>query len=177
MKANRSQLARIFGVNRNTIAAWCDAGMPVASQGRQGREWQFETGEVHQWLLDRAVAEAVERAERAPIGDGGAYDAARARKMAADAEVAEIKLEEIRGRVVAVDEVTRIADSIFATIRAKLFSLPTKLAVKLAAARTREDAKKLLTDGLNDCLEELIFDARRARRATLEDEDDEQEVG
>lgn len=172
MRVNRSQLAEVMGVTMATITAWVQRGMPVVERGGQGKQWAFDTADCIRWKVEQAVGEVLDPdGTGVPKAAGSAFEIARARKMQADAEAAEIKLEELRRRVVAVDEAVRIANDVFGAVRAKLLGLPTKLATKLAAATSRDDAKTILTDGVNDALEELVFDARRARRAVTDDEE------
>jgi phage terminase Nu1 subunit (DNA packaging protein) len=55
-RVNRNELAEIFDVSLPTVSAWLGAGMPVLEQGRKGREYAFDAGEVRKWLEDRAVS-------------------------------------------------------------------------------------------------------------------------
>lgn len=177
MRTNASEVARIFAVNRGTVTAWMDAGCPTIERGGRGQESVLETAEVHRWLVERAVAKVMPDPDDEPDNNGAAlsFDHARARKTQAEAELAELKLEEARGNMVRVDEAIRVVMDAYTAVRAKLLALPVKLAVKVAATRSREDAKAIITEGINEVLTELVFDARKARRSALEDEDETEE--
>lgn len=59
MKANRSQLANIFGVAKTTIDSWRENGCPVEqSTGKRGQAMQFDTAAVFQWFIRRKAEES-----------------------------------------------------------------------------------------------------------------------
>jgi phage terminase Nu1 subunit (DNA packaging protein) len=172
MRVNRNGLAKIFGVHVGTVTAWLDRGCPVVERGGKARPWAFETADVIAWHTDRAISEAITQ----PIaGEGTALDAARLRKLNAEAESAEIKLAEQAGRLVRIADVTASLDEVLVPVKAKLGALPTRLAVRLAAAMTREDARAALHGGIQDCLAELQLEAAAYRRAKLEKIDDDED--
>jgi phage terminase Nu1 subunit (DNA packaging protein) len=56
----RAELLEIFDASDRVATNWVEEGMPVVHQGGSGRgdESTFDVGEVHRWLLGRAVAAA-----------------------------------------------------------------------------------------------------------------------
>ena len=58
---NLAELIRSLGIQRNTLLAMVRRGCPYLSKpGRKkGSEWRFNSVEVHQWWLNRAVQDAI----------------------------------------------------------------------------------------------------------------------
>lgn len=69
---------------------------------------------------------------------------AKTRKLAAEAELAELNLAVARGDFIAVEAVRGMVGPVFDTIRAKLLAIPGRVAPQMVAARTLADAR----DGL-----------------------------
>lgn len=80
---------------------------------------------------------------------------ARRRKTEADADAAEMNRDIQRGELVEVDVAVGLVADRIQTLRSRILNLPTKLAVKMAATRTREEAVELLEAELTQLLEEL----------------------
>src|SRR5690606_18888034 len=97
----------------------------------------------------------IETAVLASTGQVNNFDRDRARKMAADADTAEMNRDIQRGELVEVDVAVGLVADRIQTLRSRILNLPTKLAVKMAATRTREEAMELLEAELTQLLEEL----------------------
>ena len=83
------------------------------------------------------------------------YEEARAKKVAAEAEITELELAKVRGElVVAEDVVTAWADTL-TSLKAKLVSIPSKAAPIVAAEETAAGCQKILDDLVREALEEL----------------------
>lgn len=56
MKANKKQLAEIFGCDVRTITTWQSQGVPVISGGGKGVEVVFDSAKVIEWYAERDAA-------------------------------------------------------------------------------------------------------------------------
>ncbi len=149
MNVNVTEFSEIIGYSRNSILQWIKDGMPIIEGGDNGKAYQIDTSEAINWLMTRNKNRTAER-------DGDAnYDYDRARKMSADADKSEMERDVLNGQLVQVDLVAGFVAERLGALRARLLNLPTKLCVKLAAAKKREDCKDILEEGLFDALKEI----------------------
>lgn len=86
---------------------------------------------------------------------GSDYDAARTRKMNADAEIAELELARIRGTLCLTDDVVAAWESVLQAAKAKFLALPTKIAPIAANETDVGVVKDLLEQQLREALSEL----------------------
>ena len=82
-------------------------------------------------------------------------DEARQRKLAAEAEMAEIELAKARADVVRVEDVARQWETILGDVRTRFLSLPTKLAPLVAVEGEKTTVKEKIEDGINTALGQL----------------------
>jgi hypothetical protein len=55
-RVNKRELAATFGISERTFTAYQkDPSFPVAQSGTRGQANEYDTQDVHEWLLDRAV--------------------------------------------------------------------------------------------------------------------------
>ncbi len=83
------------------------------------------------------------------------YNAARAKKEGHLAKLAELEEKEATGQLVKAEEVLKEWQNVITNVRARLLSLPSKLAAQGYGARSRGDLQRLLTEGINEALAEL----------------------
>lgn len=86
---------------------------------------------------------------------GSDYDAARTRKMNADAEIAEMELAQLRLKLCNTEDVIKAWADVLNACRAKMLSLPTKLAPIIAAEDDASIIKQMLEDQIYEALNEL----------------------
>lgn len=89
------------------------------------------------------------------VGSVLTYDEARTRKVAAEAEIAELELAKVRGELALVQDVITAWDDVLAALKAKLLAVPTKMGPILAAETDAGDIQKQLEDQIRECLNEL----------------------
>lgn len=116
--------------------------IPRAERGRYELEAAIR-GYVH-YLRDRSL-------------DGGvvSLEEARKRKIAAEAELAEIELAKARADVVAIDDVAKQWDTILANVRTRFLALPTKVAPMVAPETDQSLVKEFIEDAVHTALGEL----------------------
>jgi len=108
---------------------------------------------------------------------GSDYDAARTRKMNADAEIAEMELAQLRLKLCNTDDVIKAWADVLNACRAKFLSLPTKLAPVVANEDDASLVKKLLEDQIHEALSELsnynpeIHPTQMSGNSDLDDEE------
>ena len=137
-----SSLAVEFNLDRRTVAQRLKVIEPIEVKGR-----------VKKYKLDDAAKAIIGQVQ---TGNGiVSYDEARARKIAAEAELAEIELSKERGDVLHIDEITNINNEIYGNFRAKLLAIPARTAPDVFASANVKEAKSLLRQAINDALEEL----------------------
>ena len=83
------------------------------------------------------------------------YDEARTRKVAAEAEIAELELSKIRNELAIVEDVVKAWEDVLAAMKAKLLAIPTKLGPALAAENDASVIQTRLEDEIKECLDEL----------------------
>lgn len=137
-----SALAVELGRDRRTIAAACAQVEPCGSD-RRGKLYR--------------LAEVI--AVLNPAAKPADADEARARKLAAEAELAEMERDERRGQLVPISVVERVVSEEYAAVRAKLLSLPGKLAPLVAIEDDEVTCRDLIERGVTEALDELARDA------------------
>jgi phage terminase Nu1 subunit (DNA packaging protein) len=145
--ANLAELVLIFGVAEQTARKWVAKGCPVIQKGGLGGEWKFSTADVSSWL--------VAQQKRAKSEEHVDLEEARRRKLAAEAEREEIEVAKLRGEVIPVDMVARIIGDQFTACRARLLSIPTKLAPVLVSSADMAECRTLLETAVDEALHEL----------------------
>ena len=93
---------------------------------------------------------------------GGAFKLFQARKMKADAEMAEMERDRMAGKLVPVDGVHFLIDDLTATYRARLENWPDRLAPELAPMTTLEETRAHLVESVEQLLNAVA--AQIARR-------------
>ena len=133
-------------------------GPPRATSGRYPAE------ELGQWLRQRIASTF------GVANDGKAYDyeAERARLTKAQADKTELEARELNGELVRVEEVSMLWAQSAGAMRARLLSLPSKVAPRARAAVSDEEAAALVEIEVLEALQELSDDgvpqSARARR-------------
>ena len=146
-KVSLAHFASILGCTDPTVRKYIRDGMPVDKKGSSGKASEIDTARAIEWLIENAVLGAT--------GQVNNFDRDRARKMAADADTAEMNRDIQRGELVEVDVAVGLVADRIQTLRSRILNLPTKVAVKLAASRTREEAMEILDKELTQLLGEL----------------------
>jgi phage terminase Nu1 subunit (DNA packaging protein) len=83
------------------------------------------------------------------------FDEVRARKTAAEAEMAEIDLKEKKGLLIPTEEVARSWAEIIGACRSKLLSMPAKIAPVVAVEEKPAICKQIVEEQVREALDEL----------------------
>lgn len=149
---NKAELAKIFGVTVEAVGGWIRNGLPCVTRGSPGRPYEFDTAAVVEWREGRME----DRLSRET--DVTTLDEARIRKMAADASLAEYDLAEKRGEVVPVNDAGEMVLDAFQRVRAKLTSIPSKIAPLVSSTNDPDECRSLLQGAILEALAELAVD-------------------
>lgn len=142
---NRSDLAHHLGVQPPTIDQWIREGMPSVTKGGQGRAWQFDLGAVVRWYGDRRELSAT---KKAPSDEREA----KARKLAAEAEMTELDLAKAKGEVALISEIEKIWTRKMAIIRANVMNVPARAVIQLLGETNETEFKRKLKAELTTAL-------------------------
>ena len=133
-----NDVALFFGVARDTVRRdWRARGMP-------GKLRVWALNEIAQWRIQRAEDRAITALEA--DGDPESTAEAERRKTWAEALAAEVKLEQLRGELLWVEEVARETNQANTHARALLEQLPDRLLASIPPGATGDDQRRFLAD-------------------------------
>ena len=152
IELTKSDMARCMGVSLPTMTQWVKKGCPYVTKGSKSKAWMFDTAEVVAWREEQIALQT--------IGDTASLDIdeARRRKLAAEAAMVELDLSKRKGEVIEIESVAAVVGDDYANVRAKLLSLPTKLAPQVTGIEDLAECKALIERGVFEALEELTAD-------------------
>lgn len=164
-EVSRAGLAEVFGVALTTVDTWIRTGCPCVSRGSRGVQAKFNTADVSQWLRDKARQEG----SGTSLADETEL---KRRKLAAEAERAELELAKEKGEVAPVREFERAQAAAMAAIRANMRNVPGRAVLQLLGCTDELEFKNTLMDEIDLAL----VTAAEAELDLGEDEDDEDEA-
>lgn len=144
---NRKVLADILGVDQSTLRRWAAGGMPV-ERDRQGKTWQADSARCIGWLIEREAAASDSSAQ---------VSTQRARLLKAQANRAEIELDETRGRLVDVDDVRDCWAEMVSAMRARVLLIPG-MSAPLVRSTPPAEAEVIIRKFVHEALNELAGD-------------------
>jgi phage terminase Nu1 subunit (DNA packaging protein) len=136
-------LAEMLGVNPRHLANLEKAGA-VVKLDRGLYDLRKSVRGMCQYLRDQKKE-----------NDGTGYEADKARKMSADADLAEIEAAKAAGKLIDTRLIRRRWESAVIACRTELLTIPDRAAPKVIVAPSLEAAKKTLADEISDALESL----------------------
>lgn len=151
-RITQAELARRLKVSRASVSKAVKAGRIVADD-----DGLFDPVEAEmQWLSNtRPSAKAKRKA------GAGSYAEARARKEAALARMAELRLAQAEGDLIEREAVEYALDSVGATLRALMDSFPDRVAPLVFQRQTVDEIHSILTEAGDDVLRELSAEMER----------------
>lgn len=150
MIVNKRQLADILGIDEDTLTVYQkDPNFPILHKriGRAGS--QYETADVIRYLERRKITATVGNQDLIDIEEG------KRRKMAAEAGLAELELLKEQGKVVEIERVAEEIGEQLSNFRAKMLSLPSKVAGQAYTAKDIKEIKSILDDAIYEALNEI----------------------
>ena len=150
MIVNKRQLADILGLAEETLTQYQkDPTFPILHKrkGRGGSD--YETSDVIAWLERRKINQTVGSADMIDLEEG------KRRKMAAEAGLAELELLKEQGQVVDIALVAEEVGEQLSNFRAKMLSIPSKVAGQVYTAKDMKEIKGILDDAIYEALNEI----------------------
>lgn len=147
-----------MGVSLPTVDRWVTAGCPVVSQGGKGRAWEFSLPDVIAWRVER------ERKAATPDAPTDA-EAAKTRKLIAEAQLAELELAKAKDAVALIDEFERAEARLMAIIQQNVMNVPARAFRQLAGVTDERVFKDVLRAELTQAL-------AQSAAAKIEDEEE-----
>lgn len=161
---NRGEVAAFFGVTPPTVDGWVRAGCPV-KKGQRGVASEFNSADVAAFLREKARQEG----SGTSLADETEL---KRRKLAAEAERAELELAKEKGEVAPVREMERAQSAAMAAIRANMKNVPGRAVLRLLGCTDEQEFKNTLMDEIDLAL----VTASEAELDLGDDEDDEDEA-
>lgn len=141
-------LAALWGVHRNTVSSWVKRGCPYVTKAdrNQGIEWEFDSAEVAQWRLEKAVQDAIGDTQSA--GDAEL----RRRKLAAETVIAELEAAKARGQVGDLEEFERQMVNAAVEIRTLMQQMVSRVAPMVLGLKEEGEIKAILAEEIDQAL-------------------------
>lgn len=159
---NMNEAVAVLGISAQAIRAQIDESGPEEEDKlyvrTKGKEIMIDAGRFVMLRVRKLVAKIEENHEK-QIGymkDNGEIQLdAKERKLEAEAELAEIKVAELRGQLVPLEIVQETVTNEYANVRAKLRGLPAKMAGLLMSATGENQIRQMLETEIDNALAEL----------------------
>ncbi|MHB1330241.1 MAG: hypothetical protein ACYC2K_18735 [Gemmatimonadales bacterium] len=136
-----------LGITPQAIGVWATkTGAPVRTRaGKRLLLWpEFPRWREAQLLTTRSEAPAVAKS--------------RARKLAAEARMVELDLQEREGQVVPIAETRRVVAKLLTRLRGQLMVFPQRVAPQAVGLKTLAETEQVLSRGIRDMLTLLSGD-------------------
>ncbi len=148
---DKRELSRVFNISERTLTEHLKAGLPfVTAPERRGQSYQFDTGDVFRWLVEREIA------KRLPAGSES-LDPQQERALLDRARRLEVeqRLEERAGRLIPEEKVEETWVRLVSTFRARILVLPSKLSPLVAAEFDAAKIHGMIESLIHEALAEL----------------------
>lgn len=162
---SRSELATIFGVTPPTVDRWVAQGCPVAKEGGRGRAYEFNTAAVREWR------EAVIRDDARSTVAASEQELLR-RQLAAQTELAELKLAQQKELVAPVEQMRKALSMANAAVRAQMRNLADRIPRMIVGETDEARIKAVLRSEVDQALTSLAG-ATLVTDADLDEDADE----
>lgn len=150
MIVNKKQLAEILGLSEETLTQYQkDGTFPILHKRRGRAGSDYETADVIAWLERRRVGHMIGNQDAIDIEEG------KRRKIAAEAGLAELELLKEQGKVVEIDRIAEEIGEQLSNFRAKMLSIPSKVAGQVYTAKDIKEIKVILDDAIFEALNEI----------------------
>lgn len=161
---SRADLSILFGVSIRTIDNLIATGVVVPAEQRG----MYQTLPTINAYLGDLRNKAAGRSKDTALAEE------RARQAAVDREISEIKLAQIKGEVLTLDEVVAGWSSILQRVKSDLLALPAQLRAQIPhfGAHEQETARQLVRDVLNNTADEIEIGVVGAHVGDLRSDED-----
>ena len=171
MKIDQEQAAALVGLTTRRLRQLDKAGEGAA----RDPDGSYPADIFGRWIRERIIADL------GVTHDGKRYDyeAERARLTKAQADKTELEVTELRGQLIRVPAVESHWQSMVASMRARLLSLPSKIASQTAVPEKLQQcqdlAQSLVYEALGEIAGDAIPDEVRSRITALDRAEDNED--
>ena len=162
VSVNRAQLAAAMAVSENTLTKWLAQGMPVETEGGNGKEYVFQLADCYAWRMDRDDRLRLDRARadqaahqlalaflnQAEDGDESPHLTAREIGEQADAEIKRLKAAQLRGELVSAPRMASLLEDLLAAFRNAVTTIPDFAEMEFGLGPREVDKLQSRCDGL-----------------------------
>ncbi len=150
---SKIEFSRTIGRSERQITRDLNEGLP---HRKKGRNVYISVAQAFNWYMERSTGK-----------DG--YEKAKVRLLSAQAEKTELEVETMRGKLVEVEQVGMVWGKLVSAFRARILSMPSRLAPQLANNKKVKEIEQILNNTLYEALEEISrYDATDYRNITEE---------
>ena len=146
-QVSKKEAAAFFTVSTQALDGWFTSGCPVAKRDDTGRIVAVDLQAMAQWRIDRAA-----------MSEGNGLDFERTRLTKAQADKTELEVSELRGELVRAPVIGLHWQAMVAAMRAKLLSLPSKVAPLVAGPDSLSRTQELIQANVHEALAEIAGD-------------------
>ena len=146
-QVSKKEAAAFFTVSTQALDGWFTSGCPVAKRDDTGRIVAVDLQAMAQWRIDRAA-----------MSEGNGLDFERTRLTKAQADKTELEVSELRGELVRAPVIGLHWQAMVAAMRAKLLSLPSKVAPQVAGPDSLSRTQELIQANVHEALAEIAGD-------------------
>lgn len=143
---SQAELERVTGLSRQTLA---ELAREPDCPREQRDGWKYPWPAWNTWYVNRRVDRAVERVKPAD------FEEARARKTAAEAELAELELAKQRGDLITVADAGKVMDDRLDRVAARLKAVPSKDAYRFVGLTGIPEVVPVLRQVIDGVMAEL----------------------
>lgn len=147
---DQTQVAYLLGVTTRTIRTWQDAAenpLPIAERGVRGTQHRYDPQAVCRWWRDREIGRLLDTDD-----DGERLDLEQQR---AQHHKVELEVQQLQANLIPRDLSVATWQAQVAAARAKLLSMPTKIAHAVVAATELAEAEGVIRSHVYEALNEL----------------------
>lgn len=175
---SKTRIAKIFGLTTRSVEHLVENGIiePISTSPMKF-DWEAVTAYIR-YLSDKANGREKKKTDQE---SESAKLEAEARLKQAKAEMAEMELKELQGELHRAEDVEAIMTNHVFAVRSMLMTLPSRLAVDTANAKTKAEAAEIIKKGVYDVLmrlSDLAYDKTEYKKLARErrgwDEDDDE---
>jgi hypothetical protein len=161
----QAEAVRVTGVSRRTIKEWIDQkNIEQNDNGLVDLVVIFQRDIARkQKLIDRLKSQKEEQETENP---NQRLLLAKCRTEEAQAGLKELELQKLRGEVINFTEALEQFQTALLTTRARFLALPSRMALQLAGTSEPKEVAAILTQAIDECLQELAVEFATPREVT-----------
>jgi phage terminase Nu1 subunit (DNA packaging protein) len=154
---SRAAAAHMVDVDVRTLSTYQSRDidpLPVAVKGKRGQSHMYDPQALTKWKVRQEIAKLIEDDDGKLLN----LEQERARLASAQANKCELEVATLRGDLIPRELVTATWQALVAAARAKMLSMPTKVAHTVVVCETLLEVEEVIKEQIYEALEELATD-------------------